>query len=47
MTKFYKYENNFGEVFKKETRGLKIIFNHIKDQFLQRNAKRFINNLSK
>lgn len=32
-TKFYPYENNFDEVFKKETRGLKIIIPFLRDQF--------------
>ena len=33
MTKFYPYENNFGEVFKKDTRGLKIIIPFLREQF--------------
>ncbi len=32
-TKFYPYENNFDEVFAKDTRGLKIIIPFLRDQF--------------
>ena len=32
-TKFYPYENNFDEVFEKNTRGLKIIIPFLRDQF--------------
>ncbi|MDU1453398.1 MAG: hypothetical protein E6912_01290 [Paeniclostridium sordellii] len=32
-TKFYPYENKFDEVFKKDTRGLKIIIPFLRDQF--------------
>lgn len=32
-TKFYPYENNFNEIFKKDTRGLKIIIPYLRDQF--------------
>lgn len=32
-TKFYPYENEFDEVFKKDTRGLKIIIPFLRDQF--------------
>lgn len=33
ITKFYPYENNFGRVFAKDTRGLKIIIPFLRDQF--------------
>lgn len=33
ITKFYPYENNFGEVFNKDTRGLKIIIPFLREQF--------------
>ena len=33
ITKFYPYDNNFGEVFKKDTRGLKIIIPFLREQF--------------
>ena len=32
-TKFYPYENNFGQVFSKNTRGLKIIIPFLREQF--------------
>ncbi|MDU7240423.1 hypothetical protein [Clostridium sp.] len=33
ITKFYPYENKFGEVFNKDTRGLKIIIPFLREQF--------------
>lgn len=36
-TKFYPYENNFDEVFAKDTRGLKIIIPFLRDQFNKEN----------
>lgn len=32
-SKFYPYENNFNEVFKKETRGLKIVIPYLRDKY--------------
>lgn len=33
ITKFYPYENNFGQVFSKDSRGLKIIIPFLREQF--------------